>query len=253
MVAIADNREGRAMETEREKLLDKVKALLSKTVENGCTEEEALAALAKARAWIDAFEITDAELKLTKEEGAVFRREPPGTRDPHGIKRQLATSVARFCQCKVWRDTRKEGAPLTFCGISSDAQLATWLLDHLAAFVQRELADHLITALATGADKRPVINGFVIGCASRIAERLTALIKTSEQQATGNRQALVVVKGQAITARMAQDGIRLPCGRRSRVHMDHGAHPAGRSAGERASFGRPVSGNQAALRIAGRQ
>src|SRR5260221_7757011 len=183
--------------SDREKMLDKVRALMAKTTENGCTEEEALAALAKARALMDAYEITDAELKLTKEEGAVFRREPPGTRDPHGIKRQLATSVARFCQCKVWRDTRKEGSPLVFCGIRSDAALATWMLDHLAGFVQRELADHLITALATGADKRPVINGFVIGCATRIAERLTALIKTSEQQATGNRQALVVVKGQA--------------------------------------------------------
>jgi Protein of unknown function (DUF2786) len=157
------------METEREKLLDKVKALLSKTVENGCTEQEALAALAKARAMMDAYEIDDAELKLTKEEGAVFRREPPGTRDPHGIKRQLATSVARFCGCKAWRDTRKEGAPLVFCGIQSDAQLATWLLDHLAGFVQRELANHLINSLAVGGDKRAVINGFVIGCAGRIA------------------------------------------------------------------------------------
>jgi hypothetical protein len=51
---------------------------------------------------------------------------------------------------------------------------------------------------------------------------------------------------------MAQAGIRLQSGRRSHVTMDHGAHAAGRSAGERASFGRPVSGNQGALRISGR-
>ena len=36
--------------TEREKLLDKIRALLSKTTESGCTEGEYLAALAKARA-----------------------------------------------------------------------------------------------------------------------------------------------------------------------------------------------------------
>ena len=33
-------------------------ALLSKTVENGCTESEALAALDKARAMMDAHEVT---------------------------------------------------------------------------------------------------------------------------------------------------------------------------------------------------
>jgi uncharacterized protein DUF2786 len=38
--------------TSREKLIDKVKALLAKTTESGCTEEEELSALAKARAWI---------------------------------------------------------------------------------------------------------------------------------------------------------------------------------------------------------
>src|SRR5258708_24687890 len=101
MVAKPTTREERAMETEREKLLDKVKALLSKTVENGCTEEEALAALAKARAWIDAFEITDSELSLTTEEKAVFRREPPGTRDPHSIKCWLASAVAQLTDCKA--------------------------------------------------------------------------------------------------------------------------------------------------------
>ena len=49
---------------DREGIIDKIKALLAKTTENGCTEEEELAALAKARAWIDAHEITDDELKL---------------------------------------------------------------------------------------------------------------------------------------------------------------------------------------------
>ena len=38
---------------DRNSIIEKIKSLLSKTTENGCTEEEALAALAKARAWID--------------------------------------------------------------------------------------------------------------------------------------------------------------------------------------------------------
>jgi hypothetical protein len=43
--------EGATM-NDRNSLLDKVRALMSKTAENGCTEHEALAALDKARALI---------------------------------------------------------------------------------------------------------------------------------------------------------------------------------------------------------
>ena len=77
------------MTVERESLLSKIRALLAKTMEAGCTEEEAMAALAKAQAMIAAYEVTDAELKLTKEEKAILRSEPPGTKDPHQIKWNL--------------------------------------------------------------------------------------------------------------------------------------------------------------------
>jgi hypothetical protein len=60
---------------DRNSIIEKTKALLSKTTDNGCTEEEALTALAKARAWIDAYEISDDELQLSREEKAVLHDE----------------------------------------------------------------------------------------------------------------------------------------------------------------------------------
>ena len=42
------------MSDSREKMIDKIKALLSKTTGNGCTQEEELTALDKARALMDA-------------------------------------------------------------------------------------------------------------------------------------------------------------------------------------------------------
>jgi hypothetical protein len=47
----------------RESLLNKIRALLSKTRSNGCTEPEALAALAKASAMMSAYNVSDAELR----------------------------------------------------------------------------------------------------------------------------------------------------------------------------------------------
>ena len=51
----------------RKKMLRRVRALLSKTVANGCTEGETLAAQAKARELIAAYEITESEVQSDPE------------------------------------------------------------------------------------------------------------------------------------------------------------------------------------------
>jgi hypothetical protein len=226
------------MTTERDKLLDKIRALLSKTIENGCTHEEAMAALAKAQSMMDAYEVSDEELRLTKAEKAAIFREPRGTKDRHEIKSRLAVGVAAFCDCRVWRDS---DGTLVFCGLRPDAQFATWLLDHLAAFVQSELADYLMTDLSPGqGSRRKVITGFVLGCAGKVTARLREL-KEQSQPRTNNNRALVVVKDQAVRERMAELRVNLTRARNSSRACDSGAFAAGRMAGDRATFGRPVS------------
>jgi Protein of unknown function (DUF2786) len=229
----------------RDKMLDKIRALLSKTTENGCTPEEELAALAKARALMDAYEVTEADLQLAKDEGVVMRK--GSSDDPHHIKWFLIGAIAEFCDCKGWRD--REGK-LVFLGLPSDARFASWLLDHLSGYVLTELADHLMGDIAVGTPRRQVINGFVDGIAGRISERLRELCKPAAA-ASANSRALVVVKQTLIKAKMEELGIRLRTSSASCRQQDEGSFTAGRAAGDRASFGRPVSGRAAALRIGG--
>jgi hypothetical protein len=228
----------------REKMFDKIRALLSKTVERGCTEEEYLAAFAKARALMDAFEITDADLKLAKEEGVILRKD--SSKDPHHIKWAMTGAVAGFCDCRSWREP---GGEIVFLGLASDTQFATWLLDHLAGFVLTELTDHLMGDIAIGTPRRMVINGFVDGITGRISERLRELCKPPET-VSANSRALVATKKTLIEAKIKELGFRFrSCGGSSR-QRDADSFAAGRSAGDRASFGRPVSGGRTAtLRI----
>jgi hypothetical protein len=229
----------------RENLLNKIRALLSKTTEHGCTEAEALAALDKARAMMDAYEVSEDELKLAKAEAAVLRAEPEGARDPHGIKWQMASAVADFTDCKCWRS----GPRLTFCGLQSDAQFATWLLDSLTGFVQGELARHLMGSLAPRGERRFIINGFVAGITARISERLRELCKRSETAITTSGRELVVTKKTAIADVMKKAGIHLRSGRGSSRRLNGESYQAGKAAGDRASFGRPVTGRTSALRL----
>src|SRR5262249_16998538 len=135
----------RKMTNEREKVIDKIRHLMAKTVENGCTEEEALSALTKARAIMDVHEVSDEELSLTKEEKAIPRTD--GSDDPHSIKFNLIYGISTFCGCKAWRDPDHG---IVFCGLRSDTDFATYLLDTLTAFVRAQTIEHLMSTIAEG-------------------------------------------------------------------------------------------------------
>jgi hypothetical protein len=233
------------MTINRDSLVEKIRALMSKTIENGCTEHEALAALDRARALMDAYDVTEVDLQLTKAESAILRGEPPGSRDPHGIKFLISVAVAKFCDCEVW----KGPTGLEFCGLPADVCFAMWLLDTLTAFVQAELARHLMGGTAPKGERRFIINGFVGGCCQRIKDRLTALCEQSAVGATCNGRELVAIKSAAIADKMKAMNINLVKARRSTRRVDDASFQAGLSAGDRASFGRPLTGPNAVLRI----
>jgi len=234
---------------DRNSIIEKIKAMLAKTRENGCTEEEEFTALAKARAWIDTHEITGGELQLSREEKAILHDESEAdARDTHGIKWQLCQGVERYCNVRIYRDRSKAG--LTFIGFKSDIDFATWLLDHLSDFVHDALFEFLLDCLAPeGKERKEEIRGFVMGCCERIETRLIQMCDRSKTARTTNGNELVVIKDQAIKELMKAEGISLQYCGGSRAGFSDGARRAGQSAGDRASFGKPVSGAGATLRL----
>lgn len=234
----------------RESIIEKIKALLAKTTANGCTEAEMMAALDKASAMIDAYDISDDELQLAKDEAAMLHADPPDASDPHRLKWRLSYGVRQFCGVEIYRSSKETG--LKFVGMPSDTNLARWLLDTLADFVFHELYTHLIGCLAPKSERQIIIRSFTAACCDRINDRLLALVERSKAARTSNGRELVVVKNAAIKAFMKEHGIRLhSCGMGSPSNVNAAAQAAGRAAGDRASFGRPVSGAAGVLRIGG--
>lgn len=156
---------------------------------------------------------------------------------------RMAMAIAGFTDTRVWRSRDDTGnRPLVFCGLASDTQLAGYLIDSLTAFVQAELANYLAVHVAPKGQRRLVINGFVGGATRRIADRLNELRYRSATtvQANGNGRALVSIKHQLIEAKVKELGLHLRSGRRSSKRADGASYAAGKAAGDRASFGRPV-------------
>jgi uncharacterized protein DUF2786 len=233
---------------DRNSIIDKIKALLAKTTANGCTEAEMMSALDKASAMMDAYDITDDEVQVAKDEMAMLHADPPDLKDPHQIKWRLTYGVAVFCGVKIFRSRHETG--LQCIGMPSDAQFAMWLLDTLADFVFAELYAHLIGCLAPKSERQIIIRSFTAACCERIVDRLRALAERSKAARTSNGRELVVIKDAAIKAFMKKQGIRFQrvcVGAPSNANA--AAQAAGRAAGDRAKFGRPVTGAAGVLRI----
>jgi uncharacterized protein DUF2786 len=233
---------------DRNSIIEKIKALLAKTTANGATEAEMLSALDKAAAMMDAYDITDEDVKVAKDEAVILHAEPPDLKDPHKIKWRLSYGIGEFCGVKIFRSRRQTG--LECIGMPSDVQFAIWLLDSLADFVFAELYAHLIGCLAPRSERRVIVRSFTAAACERITDRLLRLVERSKVARTSNGRELVVVKDAAIKAFMKSQRIRLrTCSSYSPSNVDTAAAAAGRAAGDRASFGRPVNGAAGILRI----
>jgi hypothetical protein len=235
----------------RQKMLDKIRAIMAKTMANGCTEDEAVSALDKARELMAAYDIAESELGNTRpQEGAIiFKQED--VNDPYQIKRWLASGVGKFTQCKVWRNLGTGG--MVFCGLESEALFADWLLTTLQSFVMRELRAYQLKRKRQGFGcPRIASSSFVYACANRISERLKEMapkepVGPATAALPGN--ALVQSRKALIEATLKAAGMHFKKARKSNARIDANSYAAGHAAGNNARFDRPVAHGGGAARI----
>lgn len=207
----------------RKKMLERVKAILAKTMANGCTEGEAMAALAKARELMATYEIDEKELQDLTEKAQIHKTAPS---DPYDIKRNLCVNVGKFTSCKAFLDREEV---INFAGKPSDIIFATWLLDTLQRFVMRELRQYqkkLITEKGINYSNNLTSVSFVAGCAYRINEKLKELAPVDW------------AKTQELIVKELNMSLTKSRGRNRQLSEKDAA--AGAKAGEYARFDRPV-------------
>jgi hypothetical protein len=208
-------------------MLEKVKAILSKTMENGCTEEEAMAALAKARELMATYEIDEADLDALEQEQTVYHKTPMN--DPYAIKECIYTAVGEFTRCKGVNG-RKRNYGISFAGMESDVIFATWLLDTLQRFVMRALRDfQKQRAVRRIPNSNYTSASFVQGCSERIREKLKELTPKLEAKYKD-----------LIAMELKKNGVVLKSYNLGGREVDPKSAAAGRNAGNSARFDRPV-------------
>jgi hypothetical protein len=219
-----------------DRVIQRIQALRAKTVDQGCTEAEAMAAAAKVSELLERHD-------LTLDEMSVRRSDCEGVKVATGRKRRAPVDscippIAEFCDCRVWgEEGGGEGMRYVFFGLRTDVEAARFLYDLIEATFETESATFRVGDIyqaLSGGDRRTALNSFQLGLASGIASKLNAL--KAARQGAGVKSTgfdLVAVKHAVVDEEIERLGLHFKSrSTTSRGRYVHGgAYHAGKAAG----------------------
>ncbi len=219
------------------RVLKLIQALRAKTVDQGCTEQEALASAAKVAELLDRYGLSLSEIEMRHQacEGVGI---DTGRRRRVSLD-ECVTTIALFCDCKVWSEKSAGGEiRYVYFGLPADVQAAHYLYDLIDVTFEAETARFRRGAVHASAEtgaRRASVNSFQVGLSTGICMKLKAL--KTERDAANLRSSgrdLVPVKSSVIEDELEKLGLafeRKAQSRKRRVVSD--AYEAGREAGRK--------------------
>ena len=219
------------------RVIERIRGLRAKTTEQGCTEQEALAAADKVAELLERYGLSLSEVDLRQQPCEGFGIDTG--RRKHGAFDRCVPAIADFCDCRVWSETSSSGTlRFVFFGLSADVEAAHYLYDLVAIAFETETATFksgTIYATMIGGEKRSAVNSFQIGLARGISAKLETL-KAERSAAVFNSTGrdLIPIKTSVIEEEFEKLGLSLRAknvNSRRRVLAD--AYEAGQEAGRK--------------------
>lgn len=243
-----------ASNTDREKIAEKIRALIAKSRDAAVGEAEAILYATKASELMAQYEISRDDVESIKSETWGKRSRPyaGGT-----VRRRVfhetaptAMAVGKLCDCRCYYS----GADLVFFGTKQDTEVAHYLVDLIRNASEVEFKRYLNSPeRPQSVHGRTLRASFMNGFTARVCERLYAEAKAKEavvKQASSTGTSLVVVKNQELSTRFAALGLKLTARQTTSTVRSSAAQAAGHRAGSRVSFNTGVGAGGAA-RIGG--
>jgi hypothetical protein len=235
----------------------RIKALTAKTVANGCTEAEAMAAAAMVGRLLERYALSMDEIEI-RTARCVQVEVPFGGRRRRPID-GCVPAIARFCDCKVWLaraaapdpetpdfDPTRPGSRYVFFGFETDTALATYLFTVIDRAVATETAAfRQLNPQFRGVRLRQASASFQHGVVARVSYRLDEMHRARDavvraQRATGT--ALILAKDRVVEDAFRETAVRLVSMSATGRRVINTAFRAGWAAGERVNLNRPMPG-----------
>jgi hypothetical protein len=229
----------------RDKIIERIKALSERTTARGCTEAEALVAAEMVARLCNEHGVSMTDVEVGEERCQVEYL-TTGRKTMHEVQ-YCVGAIGALLDCKVWfRTTYGREKRIAFFGWPADTAMAKWLTETIKLSMDSELHAWGLRAARLGeSTNRQASHSFLMGMACRVSERLHA-IKAEQRSAavsvTGRD--LVVVKAAAVNAQFRDLGIKLRSNGGGTRIGDNGAYYAGKAAGDRVGLSRPIGGRE---------
>ena len=219
--------------TALDKLKSRIQALRAKTIDNGCTEDEALSAAAKVAELLDRYDLSLTDVDIRK--APCERRSYETYRKKRVPLDDCIGAVAHFCDCRVWREKNEIGENrYVFFGLRSDIEVAHYLTELIDAAVRAELG-RFKTSANYGRlrhQERHLANAsFGLGMVTSIAQKLTAMKAGRDQVNHSTGRGLVVLKTSVVDAEFDKLDLKLRTRRSQGRMVSMTAYEAGSAAG----------------------
>jgi hypothetical protein len=207
------------------RVIERIRALRQKTVELGCTEQEAMLAAEKVAEMLERYGLSLSEIELRKQtcEGFGF---DTGRKQTAPID-ETFRSIAHFCDCRIWSETAANGGlRQVFFGLPADVEAARCLKDlAIAAFATETEAFKRgeLYRDEPAAGRRAMVKSFEIGLGGGICKKLNVLKAAREKAASRSTgRDLMIVKRSIVDEEMEKLGLsfRTKAKRRKRVVVD---------------------------------
>lgn len=227
------------MTTTIQSIKDKIRALVSKTTENGATEAEALAAMKKVGKLLDQYNLSMDEISFKEEKchHLTFPRVGTG----QGVQSSVIVNLGRMTGTKVWADSRN-GHTLHIFGMEQDVILAKYLLDIIVNAFDTEMKKFKESEAYQNHNghRKVLTTDFRFGYISQMNMRLKetkAEMDRSMIAAPVTGTSIIVLKNQLVNQELSQLGLNLRTKTSYRRHaQNQSALDAGRNAARRVNM-----------------
>lgn len=234
------------MNDERERVKEKIKALLAKTIDNGCSEHEAMSAATKAAELMEHYDIQATELDY-RDNKCIQKKVTIRRYNQRRVGNDFAAAIARLCDCQFWwniqgktwyNDTKIDN--VVFFGFEQDAEVAAYLYETIANACMSEMkayqqTDDYKAEREAGESSQAIMQSFLTGMEYRIHDRLHSMRRAKKDKvvkATGT--ALVELKEARVSEEKEGLGYSWSSvSTGSRGQSSSGGFSAGHSAGGR--------------------
>jgi Protein of unknown function (DUF2786) len=207
--------------------------LRAKTIANGCTEGEAVAAAAKVAELLDRYDLSLTDVEIRE---AACERRAYETRNRKRIPLdECIGAIAEFCDCRVWRekDAAKE-VRYVFFGLRADIEVAHYLTELIDAAVRTELGRYKTSVeyRQFRHQERHLANAsFALGMVASIADKLSAMKAGRDQVKISSGRELMVLKAAVVDTELEKLDLKLNTVDRPSRMVSPDAYDAGGVAG----------------------